>query len=240
MLKKTILLTALAAALTATGASAATFDVFNDEMQWDERVVNWTTEDFEDSTLAEGLQSIESKTKVGRIERGPWTIETTGLLTSNSLKYGLEEGQWRDVLTKHGSLEGKARTTISFDIDVTSFGALFDILPASKGTGILMTFNHGGNTVFSTEVTYFEEGTGFWGIVSENVFDEIVMTHGSQAAIKETYAMNYMKYDVNLAAARVPVPDSAVPLPGAIWMFVSALIGMTFVRRRPQAKRAHA
>ena len=236
MLKKTILLTALTAALTATGASAATFDVFNDETQWDERVVNWTTEDFEDSALAKGLQNIESKTGIGRIERGPWTIETSGLLKSNSLNFGPEEGQWRDVLTKHGSPGGLARTTIRFDIDVTSFGALFDILPASKGTSILMTFNHGGKTVFSTEVTYFKGGTGFWGLVSENVFDEIVMTHGDRPALKETYAMNYMKYDRKSLAADSP----AVPLPGALWMFVSALVGMTFVRRNPRAKRARA
>ena len=243
MLKKTILLTALAAALTAAvGASAATFSVFNDEGQWNKRVVNWTEEDFEDTTLAQGLRSIESKTGIGRIERGPWTIQTSGLLNSNSLNFGLEEGQWRDVLTKHGSSGGLARTTISFDIDVTSFGALFDILPASKGTSIWATFKHEGNTVFETEITYFAGGVGFWGVVANGVFDEIVMVHGKQPALKETYAINYMKYDVNLAQTSAPPTGSPnnVPLPGALWMFVSALVGMTFVRRNPRAKRAHA
>ena len=93
-------------------------------------------------------------------------------------------------------------------------------------------------------MTYFESGKGFWGIVSDTTFDAILMTHGSQQALKETYAMNYMKYgvnDVNLVTTTVPTESvTGVPLPGALWMFVSALVGMTFVRRTPRAKRARA
>lgn len=242
MRRKTILLTVLAGALTATTtgwAATATLDLietFHDERAWEERVSSWMTEDFEDATLADGLRSIDSKTGIGRIERGPWTIGTGAALTSGGLGSGTEEGQWRDVLTKHGSAGGKAETSIRFDRAVASFGALFDILPAGRGTSIWATFKRGGDTIFETEVAYFQDGAGFWGVVAEETFDEIVMVHGTQRALKETYAMHYMKYGVDLAAPPATNTGPAVPLPASIWMFISVLIGMTCVRR-PRAKR---
>lgn len=235
MLEKTILLTALAAALTApVGTPAATFSIFNDESAWNERVVNRTTVDF-GSTRADGLGGIESSTGIGHIGSKPgawWQAEPQDGQDIGGAQGAIDnsqESQWRDVLTKNSN----SRTTIRFDSTVTSFGAEFDLFPASIGTGIWMTFKHNDKELAKEEV-YFSsaQGRGFWGIVfSDQVFDEIVMTAGSRHAIKETFAMNYMMYGAqSLTGASQPRSESlATPLPGALWMFVSALVGMTFI-----------
>lgn len=244
MLKKTILLTALIGTLTAAmGASAATF--FSHEADWKTSVSGLVTaEGFEDSHLAPGLTSINSK-GVGRIglDNTQWWLNGGADITDGTVDLGdtPTQGQWQDVLTK----DGNSSTTISFTQAVSSFGAQFDLLPASIGTGIWMTFQHEGKILAEQEV-YFGSGTsgkGFWGVVfTDQVFDEIIMTAGKQPALKETFAMNYMMYDSLPLTARSTGQDDSIatPLPGAIWMFVSALVGMTFVRRRPRTKRAHA
>lgn len=140
MRKQTILLTALVGTLTAAmGASAATF--FSHEATWKDRVSGLVTEDFEDSNLAPGLTSIYS-TGVGRIGLGNtrWWLNQGADITDGKVDLGdtPTQGQWQDVLTQ----DSNSSTTISFAHAVSSFGAEFDLLPASIGTGIWMTFQN--------------------------------------------------------------------------------------------------
>lgn len=257
MLKKTILLTALVGALTAaTGATAASFVTYYtvNEASWNGTWESyfpdkdWRTEDFNDLDLTEGLASIQSTgsgyigSKPGRWWSDPNDQGQTGV---QGTLVNSHEGEWRDVLTKNQN--PNSTTTIKFSIDINSFGADFDFLPASLGTGVRMSFKNDGGEVFNTVFSHDmrdlfskNDGQGFWGVFSENVFDEVVMTYGDWNGIKETYTMDDMRYGLHPDNSGRSSAIPGVPLPSALWMFVSALIGMTFVRRRPRAKCTHA
>ncbi len=190
--------------LSAT-APAATFEVFTDRESWESSITNTLTEDFSDDRPTAGLS-----------------------ITSD---FGtVADGKWNDILTKGTRSTNSSTTVFNFSSGSNNFGAFFDLLPASKGTGIKLTFLNGNEEVFSGELP--DVDTGFWGLASDTPFTQVILSHGSAYfATKETYQLDDLSYGGSNTLARQMSTPAVVPLPASIWMFTSALLGVAVARR---------
>ncbi len=130
-------------------------------------------------------------------------------------------GEWSDRL-----VPGGASTTFSFGSGLLGFGGDWDLAgPAGQGTGITITLSllGGGVEVLSTEIPRSLSGS-FWGFVTDVAFTDVLLTAGTQSGVAETFHMDNMVYSA--------APASAVPVPAAVWLFGSGLLGLIGVRRR--------
>lgn len=126
-------------------------------------------------------------------------------------------GEWSDRLTPSGDT-----TTFSFASGVFGFGGDWDLSPSGQGTGIIVTLTllAGGTEVLTTEIPDTISGS-FWGFVTDVAFTDVLLTAGTQGGVAETYVMDNMVYSA-----------SPVPVPAAVWLFGSGLLGLLGVRRK--------
>jgi hypothetical protein len=126
-------------------------------------------------------------------------------------------GEWQDVITSTGT------TTFSFASGIFGFGGDWDLAgPGGQGTGIIVTLTllAGGTEVLTTEIPRTLAGT-FWGFVSDVAFTDVLLTMGTQATGIETFHMDNMVYSA-----------SPVPVPAAVWLFGSGLLGLLGLKRK--------
>lgn len=127
-------------------------------------------------------------------------------------------GIWSDRLVPSGD-----STTFSFASAIFGFGGDWDLAgPAGQGTGITLTLTllAGGTEVLTTEIPRSTAGT-FWGFVSDVAFTDVLLTAGTQSGVAETFHLDNMVYSA-----------SPVPVPAAVWLFGSGLLGLLGVRRK--------
>jgi len=130
-------------------------------------------------------------------------------------------GEWSDRVVPSGD-----STTFSFATGIFGFGGDWDLaIPGGEGTGITITLTllAGGTEVLTTEIPRSISGT-FWGFVSDIAFTDVLLTAGTQSGIAETFTMDNLVYSSS--------PTSAVPVPAAVWLFGSGLLGLLGVRRK--------
>lgn len=119
-------------------------------------------------------------------------------------------------------------TSFNFDPGVWGVGGTWDLSPGGAGTGISVTTTAG--TFFIGEIV--PNTNGFWGFVIDETIESMNLSEGScinndctQPGAVETYTLD------NLHMATSPVP-----VPAAVWLFGSGLIGLVGIARR---KKGH-
>jgi hypothetical protein len=104
---------------------------------------------------------------------------------------------------------------------MTAFGGFYDLAnPGGAGTGIDMYINDNNQFVLSIP----NSATGqFYGFVADGTFNGVRLQDAGGSGIQETYFV----IDNQLAAA--------VPIPPAIFLLGSGLLGLGFVKRRTRS-----
>jgi len=156
----------------------------------------------------------------GSLEDFNDTTLTTGLtITSESTSYSISGGVMNDIVGGSSGLT----TAFEFGSAVNAFGGDFDLSPGGLGTGIevTMSFFFGTTEVLSQEII----GNGFFGFITSptTLFNKVIFSAGSVGGYQETYTLDNLRYGLHTAA---------VPVPAAVWLFGSALMGLFGVSRR--------
>lgn len=212
-------------AVTTTSVQAATLQIYQDKSAWASNVGTVSTEDFADNTLNAGLQI---KTTQGQIDTatGKWSDvlspdrQARQLQTVDSLDSAIPTDTNGTTLSQ---------TRFTFSEAIMSVGGDWDTQPGGHGTKIWLTLLNGGIEVLSQEIPHLN-GT-FWGLVSDLAFTDMVLTSGTNAAIKETYFLDNLVYG-SRNAPQTSANTVATPLPAAFWLFVSGLLGLISIKRR--------
>ena len=119
-------------------------------------------------------------------------------------------GDLSDRLTSNNS------TIITFNSDVTSFGANWDLSPRGQGLGIQIDVN---GILLALEIPRNFTGE-FFGFTSDTAFSSIILTSGTQAGIAETYNADNFVY--------------SVPEPATLALLGLGLVGFGVSRKRKQ------
>ncbi len=128
-------------------------------------------------------------------------------------------GEWSDLV-----VPGGASTTFSFSQGIFGFGGDWDLAgPGGQGTGIAITLTllAGGTEILTTEIPRDTSNT-FWGFVTNIAFTDVLLTAGTQVSGVETFTMDNMVYS----------SASPVPVPAAVWLFGSGVLGLLGFRRK--------
>ena len=162
-------------------ANAASFTVFTDQTAWEAAVGGkFFTETFDDNVF----EDFSVVSTVGQVNNGLWKDQINDA--------PLQTTEWQ------------------FDKGITAWGGEFWDLagPGGPGSGIKLTLGllDGTTQTLGTEMTNSLSGD-FFGIVSDELFDTVLLTEGTQSGWRETYNMDRMVY-------AVPEPTSVLGLLG--------------------------
>lgn len=162
-------------------ANAASFTVFTDQTAWEAAVGGtFFTEEFDDNVF----EDFSVVSTVGEVNNGLWEDQINDA--------PLQTTEWQ------------------FDKGITAWGGQFWDLagPGGPGSGIKLTFDllDGTTQTLGTEMSRFLSGD-FFGVVSDERFDTVLLTEGTQSGVRETYRMDRMVY-------AVPEPASVLGLLG--------------------------
>jgi len=119
-------------------------------------------------------------------------------------------------------------------LGVTAFGAEWNLGPAQPGTNLtfLITFVGGGGTTLVDAIVNpnaMQGFIGFFGIVSDMAIASIELAEGTmQGFMFETFSLDDARF------------VSAVPLPAALPLFLTALAALGFLGRRKKRMAAAA
>lgn len=110
---------------------------------------------------------------------------------------------------------------IVFDNPIYSFGADFGLLNLIEPrTQIVVDFGIGlQTTLFPPEIL-----NGFYGFTSNIAFNSVLFS--SAPNISANVGIDNIRYSFS------PVPISVIPIPGAFWLFSSAFLGLTALKRK--------
>jgi hypothetical protein len=176
---KKILLILVAGMATSVSLHAA-LTIYTSKTAWETAVNNtYQTENFTDATLNPGVSFVSNAGSVGS---GLW---------NDRVVIGGDQTTWNFSSALVGALVG--------------WGGNFDLSPGGAGQGLAMTLElyAGGNVLVSTEIPNSYTGQ-FWGVVTDQTFDAVIVRGGSQAGVAETYSMDDMVYSA------VPEPSTCI------------------------------
>jgi len=197
---KKILLTTLAVATISSSLQAA-ITVFTSKAAWEAAVNNtYQTEDFSDAVLNTGISFVSGL---------PGTVSG---------------GLFNDRV-----VNGGAQTTWNFSSVINGWGGDFDLSPGGPGQGLQMTLElyAGGNLVVSSVIANTYTGQ-FWGLVSDDLFDAIVVKGDGLGGQAETYTMDNMVY-------ATPVPEPSTYIAGALLALPFGLQALRQIRARKRS-----
>lgn len=118
-------------------------------------------------------------------------------------------------------------TILGFGIPLFGFGADFDLSPLGAGSGISVTVSTGSESFLLAEEIPSTLAGGFWGFISDTLFDEISFSEGSNASRpQETYTLTGPTGALNIATV------APVPLPAGLPLMLAGLGSFVFVRKR--------
>lgn len=128
----------------------------------------------------------------------------------------IEDGVYKDLID-----DGQGyNTTFSYTPPLYGFGGWFDLAnPGGPGSNIKVTVD--GNTVGEIPNTFIGN---FWGFFTDDnsTFTDVLFSEGTGSGIQETY----WSVDLALCATK------PVPIPTAVLLLGSGLIGYVGIRRR--------
>ncbi len=189
--------------------------IYTDKSDWENALASSiiSIEDFEDTTLDEGLLSYT-------IYDGTYSQLQSFNLVQPESNSQLNTQVFEEIAEQFN--DGSLATTVwNFSSPINSFGANWDLAnPAGKGTGLAVKVD--GQLINQTiSSTYTGE---FWGFISETQFQnvEILNARNINGLIddSEIYHMD------NLTFA------AAVPVPAAQWLLGTGLLGLLGYSRR--------
>lgn len=122
---------------------------------------------------------------------------------------------YQDVLAS--TSQNEPATTWNFTSGITGYGGNWT-LGGPGGSGNSLGIYIGGSLVGSISNSY---GGEFFGVISDSSFTSITLKGGS-GSNQQNYRLDDMVY-------------SPVPVPAAVWLFGSGLIGLVGVARRKKA-----
>ncbi len=150
-------------AFACTTAQAGTV-VYTSSSDWENQVVSFDTEDFNDPTLNSGI-----------------TLDSTvGNVDSSA------PDKFWDRLT------GSGFTVWEFDTALRAWGGTFD-LAGPGGPGQSINVFNGNSLVFVGNIPNSTSNT-FWGFTSTTGFTKVKLIAGSAPGVAETYTMDNMVY----------------------------------------------
>ena len=161
------------------------------------------------------------------------TTTLSGDITASAHSYSA------DVRSKHANASASAIIDIDFSID-TIHSYIFDsvLMEAWDYAELIYSIDNitTGTNIFSGTLNNEDDSPLFDGDLSVGVYnlyiEAIIVT---DAASGESFGQ--AAADFSLALTSVPVIPG-VPVPAAVWLFVSGLLGMIFVSRRNSVSSA--
>ncbi|UCD63727.1 MAG: hypothetical protein JSW34_13460, partial [Candidatus Zixiibacteriota bacterium] len=121
---------------------------------------------------------------------------------------GIGGGVWNDVLNNQMNWE----TTWTFDPPIYAFGGYWDLTPAGVG-GLVNVLIGGG--VFA-DVISPAGGAGFWGVVSDEPFAEVLLGCAGASNPQETYTLDDMVYSIEPPVIEVAIDIKPGSFPNSI------------------------
>ncbi|MDJ0994811.1 MAG: VPLPA-CTERM sorting domain-containing protein [Dinoroseobacter sp.] len=202
----------IALAASATGASAATTQIFSDAGEMQAALAGFSEETFSNQ-VGKGRQSKSNPHGTPEVfDYGTFTITKT--YSRNG--YGSDRGSWR------GKPTSTAGDIITFDSAIRAWGA--DILTGDGGGGV-------GIRVFADDVYMGSVGTGsdpnnaFFGFISNTPVTSLRLVSGFRNNGRggaDGYRLDNMTYG-NVAV---------MPLPAGAWLILTGMGGLALARRR--------
>lgn len=129
------------------------------------------------------------------------TVDFSDATLVPGLSYSSSAGNIGGGLFNDRVFRGGATTTFSFAGGTYGAGAFFDETPGGFGQGLHFTLNlTGGGTVGVGQIDGYTGG--FFGFISTNKFDSVLLDAGVSSAVAETYNLD------NLQIGAVPEPAS--------------------------------
>ena len=200
-------------AIWCTPLSAAVTDVFTDRASFDLAI---------GPTLVEDFNSFELDTPfhTNAVDVGPFSLSMTGNLLTDDSRNKIDVPPLEEtIIDVDGTTVALAMTTagttfvITFDIPITAFGADFAALNEDVdrtrivvGAEEIAPPTTAGNTV------------GFFGFQTDTPFTTLEFVTSSLTRPLDGYSLD------NVAFAPVPIP-------GALWLFGSGLLGLLALSR---------
>ena len=195
-------------AMWCTPLSAAVIGVFTDRASFGDAV---------GPVLGEDFNAFESDIPFHTtgFDVGPFTLSMTGSPLTNGTRNIIDAQPLMELIFNvDGSTVAQALTTdgttfvITFDVPITAFGADFAALNEDVdrtrirvGTDILAPPVTGGNTV------------GFFGFQTDSPFTTLEFVTSSLTRPSDGYSLDNVAF-------------SPIPIPGALWLFGSGLLGL--------------
>ena len=206
-------------AMWCTQVSAAVVEVFTERALFDAAV---------GPTLAEDFNTFESDTPfhTSAVDVGPFTLSMTGSPLTDGTRNKIDVPPLEEpVMNVDNTTVAQALTTdgttflITFEDPITAFGADFAALNEDvdrtqiivDGTDILALPVTAGNTV------------GFFGFQTDSPFTTLEFVTSSLERPLDGYSLDNVAF-------------SPIPIPGALWLFGSGLLGLIALSRTKEPK----
>jgi hypothetical protein len=126
-------------------------------------------------------------------------------------------GYYQDVLAS-GS-QNEPMTTWSFTPQIFAYGGDWTLGgPGGSGNSLLVYIDDSLTSVGTISNSY---NGGFWGFISDTPFTSVKLMGGG-GSNQQSYQLDNMVY-------------SPVPVPAAVWLFGSGLLGLVSIARRKKA-----
>jgi hypothetical protein len=194
--------------------SAATV-VYTDKTEWENALSEqFLTEDFTDLQLNTGVSFVATAPS-GHIN----PVTTT--------PFGSVGGYYTDVMAD--SNPNNPSTTWSFTPEITAYGGDWTLGgPGGSGNSLNVYI---GDSTFVGSISSSYMGA-FWGFISDSPFASVKL-QGAAWSNQQNYQLDNMVY----SPASVVADAAAVsaPVPAAVWLFGSGLIGLIGINRRKRA-----
>lgn len=180
------------------GAGAATITTYTSQATWLAAVGGSSIlEDFNDVTLASGLNSITGANR-------SFPYSSVNAFTGQSVLHGVISNS-----------TGGTGLTIAFSTPISGLGAFWDLYgPGGQGSNITLNLIDGGTSTF-TDFFLSTLAGDFLGFTSGTAFTSIVLTNGTRSpGSVETFEIENMQF-----MAAIPEPATAslfLALPGLL------------------------
>lgn len=154
----------------------------------------------------------------GAVVNNHVTNHTTAFIVGDNIYSFSEVADFTNTIQKDAFTPGP----VTVALQLATRGNLLDLSSIVLGIG-------GVETLYDSATLLFEDSLGSQGDINEYLF---LWTLASDIVFYQ-FDFNSVSSSLSLDAISVDIGPAAVPVPAAVWLFGSALLGLVGVRRRP-------